>query len=141
NIEALVELGLTKIIEIENALREDNITGVRKEIGSIYPEKVVFDGTKVRTARRNEFVDSINLINNKLRINKKGTKLDFSTLSRQVGKTGFEPAAPWSQTRCATGLRHFPVNYAKASLTKLNYAKASLTKLNYAKASLVIKKN
>ncbi len=26
----------------------------------------------------------------------------------KVGKTGFEPAAPWSQTRCATGLRYFP---------------------------------
>ena len=26
-----------------------------------------------------------------------------------VGKTGFEPATPWSQTRCATGLRHFPI--------------------------------
>jgi hypothetical protein len=25
-----------------------------------------------------------------------------------VGKTGFEPATPWSQTRCATGLRYFP---------------------------------
>ena len=25
-----------------------------------------------------------------------------------VGATGFEPAAPWSQTRCATKLRHAP---------------------------------
>ena len=27
---------------------------------------------------------------------------------RSVGETGFEPATPWSQTRCATGLRYFP---------------------------------
>ena len=27
-----------------------------------------------------------------------------------VGKTGFEPATPWSQTRCATGLRYFPID-------------------------------
>ncbi len=27
-----------------------------------------------------------------------------------VGATGFEPAAPWSQTRCATKLRHAPFN-------------------------------
>ena len=26
-----------------------------------------------------------------------------------VGETGFEPATPWSQTRCATGLRYSPV--------------------------------
>ena len=25
-----------------------------------------------------------------------------------VGKTGFEPATLWSQTRCATKLRYFP---------------------------------
>ena len=25
-----------------------------------------------------------------------------------VGKTGFEPATPWSQTRCSTKLSHFP---------------------------------
>ena len=28
-----------------------------------------------------------------------------------VGKTGFEPATPWSQTRCATGLRYFPIRH------------------------------
>ena len=26
----------------------------------------------------------------------------------KVGVTGFEPATPWSQTRCATGLRYTP---------------------------------
>ncbi len=25
-----------------------------------------------------------------------------------VGVAGFEPATPWSQTRCATGLRYTP---------------------------------
>ena len=27
-----------------------------------------------------------------------------------VGERGFEPPAPWSQTRCATRLRHSPTN-------------------------------
>jgi hypothetical protein len=31
-----------------------------------------------------------------------------SGFQNMVGKTGFEPATPWSQTRCATGLRYFP---------------------------------
>ena len=26
-----------------------------------------------------------------------------------VGETGFEPAAPWSQTKCDTKLRHSPI--------------------------------
>jgi hypothetical protein len=30
------------------------------------------------------------------------------TRERMVGKTGFEPATPWSQTRCSTKLSHFP---------------------------------
>ena len=28
---------------------------------------------------------------------------------KKVGETGFEPATPWSQTRCATGLRYSPI--------------------------------
>jgi hypothetical protein len=27
-----------------------------------------------------------------------------------VGKTGFEPATPWSQTKCSTKLSYFPKN-------------------------------
>jgi hypothetical protein len=34
---------------------------------------------------------------------------DKVRLEAAVGKTGFEPATPWSQTRCATGLRYFPI--------------------------------
>jgi hypothetical protein len=33
-----------------------------------------------------------------------------------VGKTGFEPATPWSQTRCATGLRYFPILIGTANI-------------------------
>ena len=28
---------------------------------------------------------------------------------KMVGKTGFEPATPWSQTRCSTKLNYFPI--------------------------------
>ena len=30
-----------------------------------------------------------------------------------VGKTGFEPATPWSQTKCSTKLSHFPMVRSK----------------------------
>ena len=33
-----------------------------------------------------------------------------------VGVTGFEPATPWSQTRCATKLRHTPIMVAGARI-------------------------
>ena len=33
-----------------------------------------------------------------------------------VGATGFEPATPWSQTRCATKLRYAPLDVTKCIL-------------------------
>ena len=38
-----------------------------------------------------------------------------------VGKTGFEPATPWSQTRCATGLRYFPNFLYQVSRPRRDY--------------------
>jgi hypothetical protein len=29
-------------------------------------------------------------------------------LEKMVGETGFEPATPWTQTKCATKLRYSP---------------------------------
>ena len=34
------------------------------------------------------------------------------SITKMVGKTGFEPATPWSQTKCSTKLSHFPINGA-----------------------------
>ena len=31
-----------------------------------------------------------------------------------VGKTGFEPATPWSQTKCSTKLSYFPFDKWRA---------------------------
>ena len=31
-----------------------------------------------------------------------------------VGKTGFEPATPWSQTKCSTKLSHFPIKMVRS---------------------------
>ena len=89
-------------------VEEKRLTEIRNDISSIYPEKIVFCDSEVRTARRNEFIQYINLINKKLRATKNGTKVDISTLSRQVGMTGFEPATPSSRTTYATGLRYIP---------------------------------
>ena len=35
--------------------------------------------------------------------------LIFGDYFIMVGKTGFEPATPWSQTKCSTKLSHFPI--------------------------------
>ena len=33
---------------------------------------------------------------------------ELSPIFKEVGKTGFEPATPWSQTKCSTKLSYFP---------------------------------
>lgn len=113
NVQILIKRGVKRVFEIKEALKDGCLSEIRKDVGSIYPEKVVFEGSKVRTARRNDFIQYINLINKKLRKNKNGTKVDFSTLSRQVGMTGFEPATSSSRTKRATGLRYIPSGLAK----------------------------
>lgn len=109
NVQILIKRGVKRVFEIKEALKDGCLSEIRKDVGSIYPEKIVFEESKVRTARRNDFIQYINLINKKLRQNKNGTKVDFSTLSRQVGMTGFEPAASSSRTKRATGLRYIPL--------------------------------
>ncbi len=39
------------------------------------------------------------------------TKISLNLrLEELVGAVGFEPTTPWSQTRCATKLRHAPIH-------------------------------
>ncbi len=52
-----------------------------------------------------------------------------------VGKTGFEPATPWSQTRCATGLRYFPPSL---KLRRVLPAEALVKYYNFAESLAVI---
>ncbi len=63
-------------------------------------------GLRTATSKQNGLFNGLNI--SSLYENKKGQNSFYTILSSQVGKTGFEPATPWSQTRCATGLRYFP---------------------------------
>ena len=56
------------------------------------------------------FIIKIFLLFMKKSINKKTCIASFYFL--MVGKTGFEPATPWSQTKCSTKLSHFPIHGA-----------------------------
>jgi hypothetical protein len=40
-------------------------------------------------------------------------KINQSQKHSRIGKTGFEPATPWSQTMCSTKLSYFPINMAR----------------------------
>ena len=66
--------------------------GKREIIGSIYPEKLVFDGFQYRTARLNEAVELIYSLDKGFSQNKNGQTESFFDLPTFVPKTGFEPA-------------------------------------------------
>jgi site-specific DNA recombinase len=63
----------------------------RQIVGSIFPEKLTFDGENFRTARLNEAVQLIYTLDVDFRRNKNGTSLDFSDLSHEVIPLGSSP--------------------------------------------------
>ena len=63
----------------------------REIIGSIYPEKLVFDGFNYRTARLNEAVELIYKLGKGLNENKNGQTESNFDLSTSVTWIGFEP--------------------------------------------------
>jgi site-specific DNA recombinase len=109
SIDILLKDGLDTLFQLDRIYEKGSIDVKRQVIGSIYPEKLSFDGEHLRTTRINEAVRIIYAMGKDLPGNEKGQSGIISALSSHVGKTGFEPATPWSQTRCATGLRYFPI--------------------------------
>jgi hypothetical protein len=63
----------------------------REIIGSIFPEKLVFDGLYYRTARLNEAVSLIYSIGKGFSENKKRQTEENFDLSNSVNRIGFEP--------------------------------------------------
>ena len=100
-IDHLLDKGVMNLLKLSGIYHDGGIEKKREVIGSMYPEKMTFDGTLLRTTRVNEAVRFIYMIDSELGQNKNRTNLKNSNLSCKVGVAGFEPAAPWSQTRCA----------------------------------------
>jgi hypothetical protein len=84
--------GLNKLCE--NA---DNKTK-QEIIGSIYPEKVTFDGFRYRTARLNEVLELIYNMDKGFSQNKSGQTESNFALSTPVTRPGFEPRQAESES-------------------------------------------
>ena len=65
---------------------------------NMYPEKLTFDGERLRTTRINEAARMIYTLDKAFSENEKGQSGNIPALSSQVGMTGFEPATPTSRT-------------------------------------------
>ena len=94
NIDVLVEKGLESITNIGKLYKEGGINTKRDIIGSIFPEKLEFDGKIYRTVRMNMIVYRIFQINSELFENKNRGKDCFNPFSCQVTMEGFEPSRP-----------------------------------------------
>ncbi|KGO78826.1 hypothetical protein Q763_16715, partial [Flavobacterium beibuense F44-8] len=91
NINKLVDKALESLTNIGKLYVEGGIETKRSIIGSIFPEKMEFDGQSYRTARMNSIAHRIFQINNELQRNKKRRNDQFNHFSCLVAGTGLEP--------------------------------------------------
>ena len=76
------------MIRIDVIYKNGTITDKRAIIGSIFPEKLTFDGFQYRTTRMNSIVEYTYQVNNNLQEQKNGKSEEELHLSRQVPGAG-----------------------------------------------------
>ncbi|MDB5129789.1 recombinase family protein [Mucilaginibacter sp.] len=91
DIDDLAEKALNTLYRLDLLYNQVNVNQKRHLIGSIFPEKLCFDGSTYRTGKINEAASLIYLINSKIQAKKNRTNLEFSKLSDSVAGAGLEP--------------------------------------------------
>ena len=94
----LLDAGIDNLLKLDYIYQDGEIEKKREVIGSMYPEKLTFDGERLRTTRINEAARIIYTLDKAFSENEKGQSGNIPALSSQVGMTGFEPATPTSRT-------------------------------------------
>lgn len=78
DIEDLMSRGLNNLISLGSAYENATLVQERELVGLIYPENFTFRGSTFQTARVNEILNCIYLVNKELEAKKKGQKTIFS---------------------------------------------------------------
>lgn len=94
NIDKLLDSAIGVLTKLDVIYINSDVEVKRKLVGSIFSEKICFDGTKCRTASTNEVISLIYMINNELCETKNGKEKPENFLSRLVERTGIEPVIP-----------------------------------------------
>jgi site-specific DNA recombinase len=97
-IDGLLKQAIGNLSRLDALYVEGTIAQKRQIIGSIYPEKLVFDGFQYRTARLNEAVRLICTLDKSFSEMKNRKGNDFLCLSGLVPQTGIEPVPAFLQT-------------------------------------------
>ena len=125
NFPKLLDQSVTYITNVAKIYIEGDIGTKREIIGSIFPEKLEFDGKSYRTTRVNVLLLYIFQINNDLELKKNRRKSELSPFSGLVPSAGIEPArlaalefessastnsANWATRNCECKYRHIFVS-------------------------------
>lgn len=117
NYKRYLDGGFSLLKHFASQYERANLDTKQKLIGSIFPEKLVFENNEYRTQNMMSVVYKICSKINAFGVKINGTDVDFSTQSHQVTLKGFEPPT----TR--TGIWHsIQLNY-KAKSTNIKFTK------------------
>lgn len=115
NIDGLLSEGIANTFRLDSIYDNGDIIKKREVIGSMYPEKLTFDGNLVRTTRINEAVRIICSLDKACGGNKKGQNGGNSTLSCLVTASGFKPETPSSVVRYSIQLSYAAIHPLRAA--------------------------
>ena len=102
NIHTLLDKVIANLASLNTIYQDAGTIKKRQIVGSIFPEKLIFDGENYRTAKLNEAVQLIYTLDVAFRENKNGTSGDLSNLSHQVIPLGLEPRTHTLKVYCST---------------------------------------
>lgn len=84
---------IKQIVNLEQIYHNSDVAAKIKLLGSIFPEKLIFDGSKCRTTRINELLWQTLLIDKGFPKTKSGQNFPMLDLSTRVVSTGIEPVS------------------------------------------------
>ncbi len=91
NIENQLKTAVNVLLKLDLLYKNGGIALKREIIGSIFPEKLSFDGREHRTARVNEVVSIICMVSSELEDKKKWANDVKTCLPTRVDHNGLEP--------------------------------------------------
>jgi site-specific DNA recombinase len=106
NIEPFLNKAVETLSYLDKLYERADNKGKREIIGSIFPEKLTFDGFKYRTARLNEAVALIYSMGKGFSENKNGQTEENFDLSNSVIRIGFEPMTYCLEGSCSIQLSY-----------------------------------
>jgi site-specific DNA recombinase len=113
NIGPMLDKAFKTLSNLETLYQDADLKTKRRIIGSIFPEKLVFNGNNYRTARVNEAVQLIFNVGEGFSENKNGqTEVNFD-LSTQVNRIGFEPMTPSLEGLCSIQLSYRSIKWSE----------------------------